>query len=199
MWAVRASRSWYNWLYSVSSRQPRYSMSSATKPPTFSKSTETSSYHKLRKLAQALIHKEKRCTLTATSLVHELFLKLRKTDSGVQFESDEIPPFSARIMKRMLVDRARSRLGRQKAENISSPVCGPNDLAIHKLRAQLIELDDAIVLLAQSLPLNAELVRRHLYNEISIEQAAHELGISRAEAYRKWAFSKAWLLNKLIS
>lgn len=68
---------------------------------------------------------------------------------------------------------------------------------MHKLRAQLIELDDAIVLLAQSLPLNAELVRRHLYNEISIEQAANDLGISRAEAYRKWTFSKSWLLNKL--
>lgn len=100
-------------------------------------------------------------------------------------------------MKQILIDRARSRLARQKAENTSSPARETSDLAAHNLRAQMIELDDAIVLLAQSLPLNAEMVRRHLYNEISIEQTARELGISRAEAYRKWAFSKAWLLNKL--
>ena len=199
MWAVCYSSSVFI-RYSASFRQPRSSMSSATKPTTFPKTNETSSYHQLRRLAQLLIHKEKRCTLTATSLVHELFLKLQRTDPGVQFDSDEIPSYSTRIMKRILINRAASRLARQKAEDLSLPVRRTCDSAMHKLRAQLIELDDAIVFLAQSLPLNAELVRLHLYNEISIEQAAHtQLGISRAEAYRKWAFSKAWLLNKLTS
>lgn len=172
-------------------------MSPATEPPALPNSIETSSYRRLRQLAQSLIHNEKRCTLTATSLVHELFLKLRVTDPGFQFKSSDIPPFSARIMKQMLIDRARSRLTRQKTESTSASVRKASDLELHNLQGQLIELDDTIVLLAQSLPLNAELVRLHLYNEISIEEAARELGISRAEAYRKWAFSKSWLLNKL--
>ena len=61
----------------------------------------------------------------------------------------------------------------------------------------MIEVDDAISLLAVSLPENAELVRLHLYGDLSIEEAGLTLGLRRATAYRKWAFSKAWLCEKI--
>lgn len=61
----------------------------------------------------------------------------------------------------------------------------------------LVELDDAIDLLAKGMPENAELARLHLYDGISIEAAAEKLGISRATAFRKWDFSRTWLASKL--
>ena len=61
----------------------------------------------------------------------------------------------------------------------------------------LVELDDAIDLLASGMPDNAELVRLHLYDGVSIEAAAEKLGMSRATAFRKWDFCRTWLASKL--
>ena len=129
---------------------------SSKKTPTSIKHIESSPYLKLRRMAKSLMLHEKQCTLSATSLVHELFLKLQRKEPSVQFDSGEIPSFASRIMKQILIDRARTRLARQKAENLSMPARRISDSETHRLRTRLVELDDTISLLGQSLPLNAE-------------------------------------------
>jgi RNA polymerase sigma factor (TIGR02999 family) len=157
-------------------------------------------YSRLRKLAQSIISKERQCTLTATGLVHELYLLLgqKATKDAKAFEG--LPPYAARMMKQLLIDRARRRLARQNSEsNACSTTENQEMQARHESRVRMVELDDAISVLASFLPDNAELVRLHLYGELSIEDAGQELGMSRATSYRKWTFSKAWLSSKLDS
>jgi RNA polymerase sigma factor (TIGR02999 family) len=157
-----------------------------------------SAYDKLRKIAQLMVKRERSCTLSATGLVHEFYLTLWKQKSETEESSDELPPYAARIMKQLLISRARRRLTRQKSESKADLKSSDDDAQLrHENRVRMIEVDDAISLLAVSLPENAELVRLHLYGDLSIEEAGLTLGLGRATAYRKWAFSKAWLCEKI--
>ncbi len=161
---------------------------------------DQSAYEGLKGLAQSLVRRESLCTLTATGLVHELFLKARRQkNSATQATSTHtsIPPFAARVMRQILIDRARSRATRTNAEGQASNLRLDREIQLHDMKNRLIELDDLIEKLAEHLPVNAELVRLHLYEERSIESAAEQLNLSRAGAYRKWDFSKAWLVKHL--
>lgn len=161
-------------------------------------------YEHLRRLAVALVRQESQCTLTATGLVHELFLKASKGSSNVNSTNpgtsgDELLPYASRMMRQILIDRARRRVVRIKSERQATERTGDGHSSVRSDRASLmlVELDDAIDLLAKGMPENAELARLHLYDGISIEAAAEKLGISRATAFRKWDFSRTWLASKL--
>ena len=45
----------------------------------------------------------------------------------------------------------------------------------------------------------AELVKLHFFGGLAIEQVATVLGLSRASAYRLWAYARAWLRAEIES
>ena len=77
------------------------------------------------------------------------------------------------MMRQILIDRARRRVVRLKSEREATERTGDGDSSIRRDRASfmLVELDDAIDLLAKGMPENAELARLHLYDGLSIEAA----------------------------
>ena len=105
-------------------------------------------YDRLKGLAQTLLRNERSCTLTATGLVHELFLKVRKQRKEVAggFDESELTPFAGRMMRQILIDRARSRATRGQAESGARVNSKPDEHALHELRHKLIELDDPVPL-----------------------------------------------------
>ena len=156
-------------------------------------------YSRLRHVARCLISRESVCTLTATGLVHELLIKDSQTrreasNSSSGTKPGVVLPYASRVMKQLLIDRARKRMTRRKLETKAQDEAN----ARHQRAAQFaVELDDTIAQLGTEMPDSAELVRLHLYGELSIEDAAQKLGLSRATAYRKWAFCKSWLARRL--
>jgi DNA-directed RNA polymerase specialized sigma24 family protein len=62
---------------------------------------------------------------------------------------------------------------------------------------ELIDTDDLLDHLAQVDPAAAEVVRLHVFGGCSLDEAGAVLGLSRATAYRDWAFARAWLRDAL--
>jgi RNA polymerase sigma factor (TIGR02999 family) len=103
---------------------------------------------------------------------------------------------AAEAMRRILIEHARRRQsekrggGRQRVSldddlpEISSP-CDEID--------DLLSLDDALTRLTAQDPALGELVKLCTFGGLSLEEAAANLGISRATAYRRWAFARAYL------
>jgi hypothetical protein len=58
---------------------------------------------------------------------------------------------------------------------------------------RFVELDDALTLLEHQDTEAAELAKLRIFAGLSVEQAAHLLGISRTAAYRLWTYARAWL------
>jgi RNA polymerase sigma factor (TIGR02999 family) len=149
-------------------------------------------YAELRQLGAARLAREgPGQTLQPTALVHEAYLRLvgdqRFEGRGHFFAA------AAEAMRRILVERARRR-GRDKHGGGRRRV----ELADHAAAAELpadevLALDDALTRLAAADPDAAKVVHLHFFAGLSIEQVAEALGVSRATAYRQWAYARAWL------
>jgi RNA polymerase sigma factor (TIGR02999 family) len=157
-------------------------------------------YEELRKLAAARMAAEPSGhTLQPTALVHEVFLRLVGTaDSARWANHKEFFSAAAEAMRRILIESARSKNrvkhgGRSKrtileAEQLSAPTI---DLD------QWIDLDSVLTRFEAVSSVGAELTKLRMFGGLSVEQAGEILGLSRAQAFRKWTFAQAWLTTAL--
>jgi RNA polymerase sigma factor (TIGR02999 family) len=147
-------------------------------------------YDELRKLAAHKLAQEKPGqTLDATALVHEAYLRLA---GDQQFENrHHFFATAAQAMRRILIDSARrKRLAPRVDFEGLDPAARGND-------ERLLELHDALDRLAVEEPVAARLVEARVFAGLSVDEAAAMLGLSRAGAYREWAFARAWLATAL--
>src|SRR5690242_10681592 len=134
-------------------------------------------YDELRRLAARKLAQEKPGqTLQATALVHEAYLRLVDTDKAQGWNSrGHFFAAAAEAMRRILIERARSK-GRHKRGGDWSRVDLDNlDLVTSVTPDQLLALDEAIEGLAVEDPAAASLVRLRYYAGLSLEQAAESL------------------------
>jgi len=156
-------------------------------------------YDELRKLAAARMADEMPGhTLSATALVHEAYLRLVGPASAGRFENRRhFFAAAAEAMRRVLVDHARNR-GRQKRDGGGRPVPlaeipGRCDDDPHLL----IALDESLVRLGTEDTVAADVAKLHLFAGLSIDATAEALQVSRATAFRNWAYARAWLQEAL--
>ena len=147
-------------------------------------------YDELWKLAAAKLAQEKPGqTLDATALVHEAYLRL----VGDQRFANRRHFFAAaaQAMRRILIDSARRKqlAPRVDIEGLQLAARGDDE--------RLLELHDALGRLAAEEPTAARVVEARVFAGLSVEEAAAALGLSRAAAYREWAFARAWLATAL--
>jgi RNA polymerase sigma factor (TIGR02999 family) len=147
-------------------------------------------YDELRKLAaQKLAQEPAGQTLDATALVHEAYLRLV---GDQQFANRcHFYAAAAQAMRRILIDAARRKQ--------LAPRVGLDDLPLAARGGdeRLLELHDALDLLAAEEPAAARIVEARVFAGLSVDEAAAALGLSRATAYREWAFARAWLATAL--
>jgi RNA polymerase sigma factor (TIGR02999 family) len=164
-------------------------------------------YDELRRLAAQKLAQEKTGqTLQPTALVHEAYLRL--LPGGEAAGDDELPwdsrghffAAAAEAMRRILVENARRKKrqkhggGRRRVdlEEHDAPA-EPPAAALVDLEEEVLALDDALVRLAKEDPAAARVVQLHFFGGLSIEQVAEAVGVSRASAYRQWAYARVWL------
>jgi len=147
-------------------------------------------YDELRKLAAArLSHEKPGQTLEATALVHEAYLRLV---GDQHFENrGHFFAAAAQAMRRILIEAARRKQLVPRIEMVGL------QLAARCADERLLELHDALNRLAVEEPIAASIVETRVFAGLSVEEAAAALGLSRAAAYREWAFARAWLATAL--
>jgi RNA polymerase sigma factor (TIGR02999 family) len=157
-------------------------------------------YEELRRLAAQKLAREKPGqTLQATALVHEAYLRLVDADRAQHWNSrGHFFAAAAEAMRRILVERARSK-GRGKHGGDWRRVDFEElDAAASVSPDQLVALDDALARLAALDPVAGELVQLRYFAGMALDQAAAVLGVSTATAYRHWAYARAWLRSELL-
>jgi RNA polymerase sigma factor (TIGR02999 family) len=156
-------------------------------------------YNELRRLAaQKLAQEKPGQTLQATALVHEAYLRLVGPEKEQRWESrGHFFAAAAEAMRHILVDNARRKRrskyggGRQRVpldDSAPEPPTSADDL---------LALDEALTRLGAEDPEAAQVVQLRYFAGLSVEEAAENLGMSRASAYRHWTFARAWLLEEL--
>jgi RNA polymerase sigma factor (TIGR02999 family) len=156
-------------------------------------------YPELRRISGALFRGERPENLQQpTSVVNELFLKLVRQRS-LRFEDRaHFYSLSARLMRRILIDEARSE-GRQKRD---AALVVPLEEGLAWLNAKpvaVLDLDRALNELEALDPRKCKMVEYRFILGFTAEETADLLGTSKATVDRELRFSRGWLYERLHS
>lgn len=149
-------------------------------------------YEQLRRLARKrLVHEND--PKAATSLVHEVYLKIRSWKDS--FENDEHFLATASIlMRQLLVDRARLRLAQKRGggvEPLSVSMDSPAKPSGNVI--DVLILDELLGRLAKFDPRAVRVTEMRVFVGLSEEEIAEALQVSTRTVKRDWALAKAWL------
>lgn len=156
-------------------------------------------YDELRRLAAKRLRQEPGQSIEATGLVHEAFLRLVGNQPTDWRGRRYFFAAAAEAMRRILIERARSKKSlkrggkfhRVEVDDLESilPHGKPlaETLAVHEALQDLEHVD------AEA----AEVVKLRYFVGFTIPDVADSMGISPRKVNALWAYSKAWLFDRL--
>jgi RNA polymerase sigma factor (TIGR02999 family) len=135
-------------------------------------------------------------SLQATALVNEAYLRLIGAQRVDWQNRVHFLAVSARLMRRILVDFARSKKY-QKRGGGAQPITLEDDLVVTEPGRDLIALDEALDALAKKDERKSRVVEMRFFGGLSVEETAAALGVSPDTVMRDWRLAKAWLMREL--
>jgi RNA polymerase sigma-70 factor, ECF subfamily len=155
-------------------------------------------HEELRRLARRQMAGERPGhTLQPTALVNEAYLRLIDLKQMQWQDRAHFFAMAARLMRRILVDFARSR-GYQKRGGGAQQVSFTQALDVAEGQpTDVVALDDALEELAQVDERKSRVVELRFFGGLSLEETAEALNVSRETVKRDWTFAKMWLLRHL--
>jgi RNA polymerase sigma factor (TIGR02999 family) len=158
-------------------------------------------YAELRKVAGAQLRRERAGhSLQATALVHEVYLRLVNVNRMTMESRAHFMAVAARLMRQILVDHARRKLAGKRggrATMVSLDGVSPAANPVGPTNIDVLALDEALGELASFDAQQCRIVEMRFFAGLTIDEAAHALGISTATVEREWAVAKAWLYQQL--
>lgn len=159
-------------------------------------------YAELHRIASRnLANEREEHLLQPTALVNEAFLRLIG-ETPVEWESRaHFFAFSARLMRRILIDFARAQLtGKRGRRSPHIDLADAEDVATHQADpSDFISLDLALEELAQLDPRQAQVVELRYFGGLENGEIAAVLGVSEPTVVRDWRAARAWLYDRLRS
>ena len=155
-------------------------------------------YPELRKIAQRCLSNERHGhTLQATALVNEAYLHLVDIKKIEWHDRAHFFAIGARLMRRILVDYARSKGYAKRGGNAQR--VGFDDALVVSAQPDpmLVRMDDALNALASFDARKAQIVEMRYFGGLQAEEIAGVLGVSVQTVHRDWGLAKAWLAREM--
>jgi RNA polymerase sigma factor (TIGR02999 family) len=137
-------------------------------------------------------------TLQTNALVNEAYLRM--VDLGRIEWRDRAHFFAiaARIMRHILVDRARAKRFRKRGGEMTRVALDETLLpAQSPAVCDVLGVDAALESLAAIDPRRGKVVELRIFGGLSVEETAAALGVSTDTVSRDWKLAKAWLAREL--
>lgn len=155
-------------------------------------------YPHLRKVAAAHIRRERAPgVMQATSLVHELYLRLLVQEKAEWKDRAHFYTFSSKIMRMILIDHARANQAQRRGAQ-AEHVPLSDDLPWVGLNSpELIDLNTALDALNQTDPTLVQTLELRFFLGCSIEETAEIMRLSESTVKRNIKFAKTWLYRRI--
>jgi RNA polymerase sigma-70 factor (ECF subfamily) len=159
-------------------------------------------YEELRRLADGYLRREAPGhTLQATALVHEAYLRMVDQRDAQWRSRAHFLAMSAQMIRRILVDHARARRAAKRGGK-EEPITLQESIGLvasAEPPVDLLDLHDALEELARRNERQARVVELRYFGGLTVEAAAHVLGVSSRTVKDDWRFARAWLRARLLS
>lgn len=154
-------------------------------------------YGELRVIAARHVRRERReASLVPTALVHEAFVRLIDQTRVDWNDRAHFFAVASRIMRRVLVDRARRRHA-DKRRGIHVTLGEVLGVISPGPAVDLAALEGALASLEARHPREARVVELRYFAGLTNEEAAACLGIGVATVKRDWTFARSFLKREL--
>jgi len=155
-------------------------------------------YDELHQLAHHYMARERPGhTLQTTALLNEAYLRLVDSTKPSWQSRAHFFAVSAQVMRRILVDWARSRQAVKRGGEARPLELEEALVVADAPGADLVVLDDALKALAALDPRKSAVVELRFFGGLSVEETAEVLKVSPETVMRDWKFAKSWLRREL--
>src|SRR5579864_8938320 len=155
-------------------------------------------YGELHRLARRYMAQERPGqTLQVTALVNEAYLRLVDSQQADWQNRAHFFAVCSQMMRRILVDRARSRRAQKRGIGETPLELDEALLVAEGRSADLVALDDALNCLAALDPRKGQVVELRFFGGLSVEETAEVLKVSKDTVMRDWKMAKSWLRREL--
>lgn len=156
-------------------------------------------YAELRALAQYQLRLERTDhTLSATALVHEVYLRLAKQERISAEDRLQFLGIAATTMRRVLVDWARGKKAAKRGGGRAHAPLDDVQIPIDDEEAlEVLALDGALDRLAEVNERGARVVEHRFFAGLTAEESAALLGVSSKTIQRDWVLARAWLRKEV--
>lgn len=154
-------------------------------------------YDELRRIAKAHLRRESpNHTLTATSLVHEAYLRL--SDQKVRWQNrSHFFGVASQACRRVLVDHARQRLAQKRGGGAVAVTMSDHLVVSDDRTEEILAVNRALERLAAVDERLCRVVEYRYFGGLSEEETAEALDISTRTVRREWVKAKGWLFEEL--
>jgi RNA polymerase sigma factor (TIGR02999 family) len=155
-------------------------------------------YGELHRLARHYMARERSSpTLETGAILNEAFLRLVHWKTARWQSRSHFYGLAAQIMRRVLVDHARSRGYRKRGGGVR-PVKLDEAVVMSPERSpDLIALDEALNRLASVDARKSKVIELRFFGGLSVEETAEVLDVSPFTIARDWTLAKAWLHREI--
>ena len=136
-------------------------------------------------------------TLQTTALINEAYLKLIDSRQVNWQDRAHFLAISAQLMRRILVDFARSRACQKRGGGVREITLNEGFMGAQTRAQNLVALDDALKALSELDPRKCKVVELRFFGGLSVEETAQALKVCPDTVARDWRMAKAWLASEL--
>jgi len=155
-------------------------------------------YRELRRLAHRYMNGERGDhTLQTTALINEAYLRLLDCSKVNWHDRAHFFAVTAQMMRRILVDYARSHRQLKRWGRLQRVSLKENKLTSSRGDYDLVALDDALKMLAHVDSRKSRVVELRFFGGLSVEETAEAIGVSPDTVMRDWKLAKAWLTREM--
>ena len=155
-------------------------------------------YEELHRLAHRYISRESPGnTLQTTALAHEAYLRLVDARSVRWQNRAHFFAVAAKVMRRILVDLARSRHNLKCGGGARQVSLDRVSVASPEPSTDMLALDEALQRLAALNPRQSQVVELRYFGGLTAEEVGEVIKISPRTVRSDWRLAKVWLYREL--
>jgi RNA polymerase sigma factor (TIGR02999 family) len=155
-------------------------------------------YDELHRLARRYMSREdEHHTLQTTALINEVYLRLVDFQDVRWQDRAHFFAVCARLMRRILVDFARSRESLKRGGSNLKVTLEENSVCSAGAPTQLLVLEEALTKLSEVDARKSTIIELRFFGGLTVKETAEVLQVSADTVMRDWSLARAWLLREM--
>ena len=152
-------------------------------------------YPELHAIARQRMAGEIHAAESTESLVHECYLRLKKSGLPEVVDRGHFFAVVSRIMRQILVDFSRVRIAQKRDKRLETPLDSVEDLQDRQAQKlpEVLAIDQHLSLLEQVSPEAAQMVELRFFGGLTAEEIADHLKLDVSHVRRRLRYGQGWL------